>query len=95
MSEAGGYHPADEASGPAELAEQRARIDAIHRELAALSPELRAAFVLRDLQGNSYEDVATALDTSLGTAKSRIHRARVQLGKRLQQHGELFSPNGV
>ncbi|MVA76181.1 RNA polymerase sigma factor SigE [Auraticoccus sp. F435] len=47
--------------------------------LAALSPEFRAAVVLCDIEGLSYEEVAAVLDTKLGTVRSRIHRGRAQL----------------
>ncbi len=47
--------------------------------LAALSPEFRAAVVLCDIEGLSYEEVAQVLDAKLGTVRSRIHRGRAQL----------------
>lgn len=47
--------------------------------LAALPPEFRAAVVLCDIEGLSYDEVAQALDTKLGTVRSRIHRGRAQL----------------
>ncbi|SDE12691.1 RNA polymerase sigma factor SigE [Auraticoccus monumenti] len=47
--------------------------------LAALSPEFRAAVVLCDIEGLSYEEVSEVLDTKLGTVRSRIHRGRAQL----------------
>lgn len=47
--------------------------------LAALTPEFRAAIVLYDIEGLSYDEIANALDTKTGTVRSRIHRARSQL----------------
>lgn len=47
--------------------------------LAALSPEFRAAVVLCDIEGLTYEEIASVLDTKIGTVRSRIHRARAQL----------------
>jgi RNA polymerase sigma-70 factor (ECF subfamily) len=49
------------------------------RELAALPFEHRAAVVLRDVEGLSNAEVAEALGISVGAAKSRIHRARMQI----------------
>ena len=40
--------------------------------------------ILRDLQGQSYEEVAEILDLPLGTVKSRVNRARLQLARVLQ-----------
>lgn len=52
---------------------------AIDRALADLSPEYRAAFVLRELHGLEYADIARALEIDLGTVKSRLARARAAL----------------
>jgi RNA polymerase sigma-70 factor (ECF subfamily) len=46
----------------------------------ALPDEARVPLVLRDVEGWSYEDVAVVLDLSVPAVKSRIHRARLQLG---------------
>jgi len=47
--------------------------------LAALAPEFRAAVVLCDIEGLSYEEIAATLGVKLGTVRSRIHRGRSQL----------------
>ena len=47
--------------------------------LAALSPEFRAAVVLCDIEGLTYEEIAAVLDAKIGTVRSRIHRGRAQL----------------
>jgi RNA polymerase sigma-70 factor (ECF subfamily) len=51
----------------------------VQRALDALSPEFRAAVVLCDIEGLSYEEIAVTLGVKLGTVRSRIHRARAQL----------------
>jgi RNA polymerase sigma-70 factor, ECF subfamily len=51
--------------------------------LAALSPLLREAFLMKEEQGLRYEEIARQLGTSLGTVKSRIFRARQELMERL------------
>lgn len=51
----------------------------VQRALDALSPEYRAAVVLCDIEGLSYEEIAVTLGIKLGTVRSRIHRARTQL----------------
>jgi len=47
--------------------------------LEALAPEYRAAVVLCDIEGLSYEEIAATLGVKLGTVRSRIHRGRAQL----------------
>jgi RNA polymerase sigma factor (sigma-70 family) len=53
--------------------------DDVQRALDALAPEFRAAVVLCDIEGLSYEEIAGILDIKLGTVRSRIHRGRSQL----------------
>jgi RNA polymerase sigma factor (sigma-70 family) len=47
--------------------------------LAALTPDFRAAVVLCDIEGLSYDEISEVLDIKIGTVRSRIHRGRVQL----------------
>jgi RNA polymerase sigma-70 factor (ECF subfamily) len=51
----------------------------------ALPIEYRTALVLRDIEGLSNQEVADALGVSLAAAKSRIHRARLQLRSELEE----------
>jgi RNA polymerase sigma-70 factor (ECF subfamily) len=55
------------------------RREAIDRALATLSPELREAVVLRDVEGWEYREIAAALGVPIGTVESRIFRARARL----------------
>ena len=62
--------------------EQLADADLDHDVAAALSalpPEFRAAVVLCDIEGLSYEEISEVLDIKIGTVRSRIHRGRAQL----------------
>ncbi len=51
----------------------------VQHALDALSPDFRAAVVLCDIEGLSYEEIAATLGIKLGTVRSRIHRGRAQL----------------
>ena len=53
--------------------------DDVQAALKALPPEYRAAVVLCDIEGLSYEEVASTLGVKLGTVRSRIHRGRAEL----------------
>jgi RNA polymerase sigma-70 factor (ECF subfamily) len=56
----------------------------IQAALDALAPDFRAAVVLCDIEGLSYEEIAATLDVKLGTVRSRIHRGRAQLRAALE-----------
>jgi RNA polymerase sigma-70 factor, ECF subfamily len=56
----------------------------VERALGALPPDFRAAVVLCDIEGLSYEEIAAILDVKLGTVRSRIHRGRTLLRKALE-----------
>lgn len=58
--------------------------DEIQEALAALPPQFRAAVVLSDLEGYSYEEVAQTLGVKMGTVRSRIHRGRALLRQSLE-----------
>jgi RNA polymerase sigma-70 factor (ECF subfamily) len=56
--------------------------------LDELPPEFRAAVVLCDVEGLSYEEIGTTLDVKLGTVRSRIHRGRQMLKAALEARRE-------
>jgi RNA polymerase sigma-70 factor, ECF subfamily len=57
----------------------------VHSALGKLSPELREAVILRDLQDMNYREIATVLKVPEGTVKSRINRGRAELARLLQR----------
>jgi RNA polymerase sigma-70 factor, ECF subfamily len=70
---------------PAELeAERRELLAFVARRIRALPFDYRAPLVLRDVEGWSNDEVADALAISVAAAKSRIHRARMQLRQELE-----------
>lgn len=56
----------------------------IEAALAQLQPDFRVAVVLCDVEGLSYDEIATVLDVKIGTVRSRIHRGRSMLRKALE-----------
>ncbi|WP_431310508.1 RNA polymerase sigma factor SigE [Mobilicoccus caccae] len=71
------------ARGPAQEYDDTHFDDDVQRALDALSPEFRAAVVLCDIEGLTYEETAAALGVKLGTVRSRIHRGRSLLRESL------------
>ena len=72
--------PEDQATGAAVQKEVRAAI-------AKISPKLRAVLVMYDIQGMSYQEIAQILGCPLGTVKSRLFNARMQLKELLEERG--------
>ena len=69
----------DDEPTPAQAFDARHLDTDVQQALEALAPEYRAAVVLCDIEGLSYEEIATTLGVKLGTVRSRIHRGRAQL----------------
>ena len=69
---------------PPERGFEHANLDHdVQAALDALAPEFRAAVVLCDIEGLSYEEISVTLGVKLGTVRSRIHRGRAQLREAL------------
>ena len=79
--------------------------DDVERALAALPPDFRAAVVLCDVEGLSYDEIADILGAKLGTVRSRIHRGRAMLRRalahrepepgRVRYSGPVMTPEGA
>lgn len=77
--------PADE--GDPEAAAERDQIRSrIHEALDQLTPDEREAFVLKHLEGYSYQEMASMLDASVPALKMRVHRAREELQVLLEEY---------
>jgi RNA polymerase sigma-70 factor (ECF subfamily) len=75
----------DEGPAPDSGVQSRETRDVVHQALQKLSPELREAVILRDLQDMDYREIATVLKVPEGTVKSRINRGRAELARLLQR----------
>ncbi|PJF48376.1 MAG: sigma-70 family RNA polymerase sigma factor [Chloroflexi bacterium] len=81
--------PADD-EDPLRAAERSDLRRFIGRAALQLPPDQRITFVLSDVQGLSYEEIAEVMQVSLGTVKSRLSRARAKLRDALLAHAELL-----
>ena len=68
--------------------------EALDQALSSLSPDQRTLMLLYEVDGWTQEDVAAVLDIPLGTVKSRIHRCRATLRKKLQDTPERLQGSG-
>ena len=75
----------DGALTPDARAQSREVKETVHKALQKLSPDLREAVILRDLQDMDYKEIATVLKVPEGTVKSRINRGRAELARLLQR----------
>ena len=74
-------HPDSQPSRPLELSECQAQV---RTALAQISEEYRTVLVLKEMEGLKYEEIAQIIDCPIGTVRSRIHRARSELRRKLQ-----------
>ncbi len=76
---------ADSGPAPDTRVHRRETQEIVQKALQKLSPELREAVILRDLQDMDYKDIALSLKVPEGTVKSRINRGRVELARLLSR----------
>jgi len=67
--------------------------EVLQRAIDKLPDQYRAVFVLRDVDGLSNQETGEILDLSIPAVKSRLHRSRIMLRKRLQRYYEDFTGN--
>jgi len=68
---------------PERTFDSKEKAERLEVAIDSLSEKYRLAFVLKEVQGLSYEETAAVLNISLGTVKSRIHRAKLMLREKL------------
>ena len=74
---------------PGHALEQAEQGRQIHQALQRLSPEHRAVLVMKDMEGMKYEEIAEILQVPIGTIRSRLHRARLELRELLEKHERI------
>jgi len=73
---------------PQAVAESRELQARVQKALSGMSEKLRSVIVLHDLEGLRYEEIAEILQIPLGTVKSRLFNARIELRNRLRSYVE-------
>jgi len=84
----------DESADPSQEIEEKEDRNVIKQALDSLSPEHKAVLVLREIEGYSYEEIAQITQSSLGTVKSRMNRARQALKEKILQTGMTKAGKG-
>jgi RNA polymerase sigma-70 factor (ECF subfamily) len=60
----------------------------IQKAISSLSPPLKMVFVLREMEDQSYEEIAASLNWNIGTVKSRLYRARQEISDKLKRYNQ-------
>ncbi len=74
-----GLEVPDETDGVDEPMLRQERVSMVREAMKTLTDEHRSILILREMEENSYEDIAEILEISIGTVRSRLSRARRQL----------------
>jgi len=77
--------PVATTASPQQVLEQQDRVTLLRAALERLTPPLRTAVVLRDIQELSYQEIADRLGLPEGTVKSRINRGRAELARQIRR----------
>jgi RNA polymerase sigma-70 factor (ECF subfamily) len=80
-----GLEISDETQSPLAELEKKERMELIQRAIESLPPEQKMVVILRDIQGLPYDDIADITGCGLGTVKSRLSRARLELRRKLMK----------
>jgi RNA polymerase sigma-70 factor (ECF subfamily) len=80
-----GSEPVSRDDQPTERLDREERVAQVRAAIANLSEEFRGVLVLREIDGCCYETIAEILDLPVGTVRSRLHRARLELREQLKE----------
>ncbi|MGC8579883.1 MAG: RNA polymerase sigma factor [bacterium] len=70
---------------PESISDSKQGVSDLKRALERLSKKLKTVIIMREIEGLSYEEIAQALDVSVGTVKSRLSRARNELQRLMKK----------
>jgi RNA polymerase sigma-70 factor, ECF subfamily len=80
-----GGEPISHDDAPADPLDREERVQQVRAALSNLSEEFRTVLVLREIDGCCYETIAEVLELPVGTVRSRLHRARLELREQLKE----------
>jgi RNA polymerase sigma-70 factor, ECF subfamily len=83
--------PVDDQDQPAEALDRKERRQQVQDAIARLGVDYRAVLILHEIEGCNYETIAEILDLPVGTVRSRLHRARLELRDSLKN---VLMPDG-
>jgi RNA polymerase sigma-70 factor (ECF subfamily) len=83
--ETSGLEPTESGDGPTEALQREERRRQVRQAIAELSEEHQGVLVLREIDGCGYATIAEILELPIGTVRSRLHRARLQLREQLRE----------
>jgi RNA polymerase sigma-70 factor (ECF subfamily) len=89
LQESGGYEPHAQLrdyDSPDRVAQREELREALQAAIDTLPEELRVAIIFREIEGMSYEEIATAMNCPVGTVRSRIFRARDAIDKAIRTY---------
>lgn len=80
-----GNEPLSRDDAPSERLDRDERVGQVQMALAAMTEDFRTVLILREMEGFSYEAIADVLELPVGTVRSRLHRARLELREQLKE----------
>ncbi len=87
LDEEGSFEPSDAVEkGPERILLQKELEERVKRAMDKLPAEQRAALIFRDVEGLSYQEMAEAMGSSIGTVMSRLHYGRKRLQELLKDY---------
>lgn len=90
-----GFSPVDESPTPDEAILKAESADNIRAAIDSLPGDMRTVIILYALQGLPYEEIADTMNTSVGTVKSRLNRARQKIAKFLADGNNPPTPSSI
>ena len=85
LREVTGSEPISRDEAPGDRLDREERANQVQAVLGCLCEEFRSVLVLREIDGFCYESIAEVLDLPVGTVRSRLHRARIELREQLRE----------
>ena len=79
------FNDDSKSKNPFETVHLKEKAEFLYKGLQKISPELKEAVLLRDIEGFAYQEIAQMLSIPEGTVKSRINRGRIELAKALRK----------